>query len=140
MPRFLTYTFSRPFFGLNIPIPVQSVYLRDYAAKNKLDFTLPTTEICFGNSYYSLSNIFRALKNDEHFGAVSIMVLPLDNNEEFNNVINLIDGKSIILHFPLEGFRGGSAEVRAWRVEFNLMRSFQRSDNEPTNLILENRL
>lgn len=138
MSRFVTYSLPRPFFGLNIPISIQSAYLRDYAVKNELEFTLPTTEICFDNSYYSLSNILRALKNDEHFGAVSILVLPLNNSKKVRSIMDLIKHKSIKLHFPLEGFCGSSAEVLNWCEEFIFLRSLQASNDQQIIEILSN--
>ena len=88
MTRLVTYSMPRPFFGMNIPIPVQSAYLRDYASRNNLVFSLPVTEVCFGGSCYALSNIFRALSDGENFGAVSILVLPLDNELVFFEILN----------------------------------------------------
>ena len=120
--KFLTYALPREFFGMSIPIPIQSAYLRDYASRSKLNFHLPVTEVCFGDSYYSLSNLFRTIEDDDHFGAVSILCLPLIDMAMLTKILNLLEGKSIQFHFPLEGFLGSTGEILDWRESFIMMR------------------
>jgi sporadic carbohydrate cluster protein (TIGR04323 family) len=129
MIRLVTYSITRPFFGMNIPIPIQSAYLRDYASRNNLTFSLPVTEVCFGGSFYALSNIFRALVDGEHFGAVSLLVLPLDNETVFFELLNFVSKKNICFHFPLEGFCGDSKSVISWREDFITLRRLSASIN-----------
>lgn len=116
----------RCFYGINIPIPIQSAYLRDYAARSKLIFSLPVTEVCFGDSYYALSNIFRSLSDVAHFGAVSLLTLPLDDEAVFLELLNLTSTKKITFHFPLEGFSGDMQEVINWRRSFIELRALSR--------------
>jgi sporadic carbohydrate cluster protein (TIGR04323 family) len=111
---------------MNIPIPIQSAYLRDYAQRNGMNFRLPVTEVCNGGSYYSLSNIFRAISDDENFGAVSILCLPLEDESLYSRIISLIsDRKGIVFHFPLEGFVGQLNELQKWRSQFILMARYR---------------
>ena len=123
MKRLVTYSMPRSFFGMNIPIPIQSAYLRDYASRNNLAFSLPVTEVCFGGSFYALSNIFRAMVEGEHFGAVSLLTLPLDNEPVFFELLSLTSKKHIYFHFPLEGFYGDLKTVISWREDFITLRS-----------------
>ena len=44
MKKLFTYTVPRPFFGYNIPIAIQSCFLRDLF-KKKMLFSLPVIEI-----------------------------------------------------------------------------------------------
>ena len=120
--RFLTYALPREFFGMSIPIPIQSAYLRDYASRSKLNFHLPVTEVCFGDSYYSLSNLFRIIEDGDHFGAVSILCLPLKEIATLVQILNLLAGKSIHFHFPLEGFSGSNCKILECRESFIMMR------------------
>lgn len=115
--------------GMSIPIPIQSAYLRDYASRNNLIFSLPTTEVCLGNSYYVLSNIFRSFSDGEHFGAVSLLALPLNNESVFFELLNLTSGKGISFHFPLEGFCGDSNRVINWRQNFVTLHSLAAPKN-----------
>ena len=129
--KLVTYTLPRPFFKVNIPIPIQSAYLRDYATRNGLVFTLPTTEVCFEKSYYALGNLLRQLTNEDHFAAVSILALPLEDPVIFDKLKKLVEGRgSITFHFPLEGFVGTIQKVMAWREDFLFMR---RSSSKSTN-------
>lgn len=123
MTRLVTYSMPRPFYGINIPIPIQSAYLRDYASRNNLHFSLPATEVCFGSSYYVLSNIFRSLSDGEHFGAVSLLTLPLGNERVFIDLLNLTFNKGIRFHFPLEGFCDDLQGVVNWRESFITLRA-----------------
>lgn len=123
MTRLVTYSMPRPFFGMNIPIPIQSAYLRDYAFRNNLIFSLPVTEVCFGGSFYALSNLFRALVDGEHLGAVSLLTLPLDNESVFFELLSLTSKKNIYFHFPLENFNGDVKAVISWREDFIMLRS-----------------
>jgi len=127
MTRFVTYSMPRPFYGMNIPIAIQSICLRDYASRNNLTFSLPVTEVCFGASYYSLSNIFRNLADGEHFGAVSLLTLPLEDESVFFELMNFTAGKNISFHFPLEGLRGNLVTVINWREDFITLRSLSGS-------------
>lgn len=135
MTRLVTYSMPRPFFGMNIPIPIQSAYLRDYAARSNLTFSLPVTEVCFGASFYALSNIFRTLVDGEHFGAVSFLVLPLENETLFYELLSFTSKKKIRFHFPLEGLCGDLKTVTSWREEFMTLRSLSTSINKNTDVL-----
>lgn len=129
--KLVTYTLPRPFFKVNIPIPIQSAYLRDYATRNGLVFTLPTTEVCFEKSYYALGNLLRQLTNEDHFAAISILTFPIEDHVIFDKLKSLVEGReSITFHFPLEGFVGTIQKVTAWREDFLFMRS---SSSKSTN-------
>ena len=127
-----TYGFSRAFYGLNIPIPIQTVYLRDYAQRNKFEFSLPVTEISSVGSYYSLSNVFNDMKEGGNFGAISILVLPLFNKLMMSELFNLIKFDDVIFHFPLEGFVGDKNEILKWKDNFKLFNAYKKNlKNKP---------
>ncbi len=135
MTKFVTYSMPRSFFGMNIPIPIQSAYLRDYASRNKLAFSLPVTEVCFGGSFYALSNIFRTLADGEHFGAVSLLTLPLDHESVFLELLNFTSKKNISFHFPLEGFCGDLNAVMSWREDFITLRRLSTPTNGDVSIL-----
>ena len=91
-----------------------------------MTFSLPVTEVCFGDSFYTLSNIFRGLADGEHFGAVSLLVLPLQNKSVFFELLNFTSKKNLYFHFPLEGFCGDLKKVIAWREEFLTLRTLSK--------------
>ena len=132
--NFYTYGFPRTFYGLNIPIPMQTTYLRDYAQRNKFEFSLPVTEICLKGSYYYLSNIFNEMRDGDNFGAVSILVLPLFDKSMIRGLLSLIKYEQIVFHFPLEGFVGNKEEILKWKDNFKLFNLY-KSDFRNKSLI-----
>jgi sporadic carbohydrate cluster protein (TIGR04323 family) len=123
--KFFTYAFPRTFSGINIPIPIQTTYLRDYAQRNKLAFSLPVAEIITGKSYYFLSNIFAEMKEGDSFGAVSILILPLFEESLLMEILSLIKFEHINLHFPLEGFVGNKTEIKKWINEYKYLNLYK---------------
>ena len=61
MKKLFTYTVPRPFSGYNIPIAIQSCFLRDYASKKML-FSLPVTEIVKKDTYSMFKKNFKKKK------------------------------------------------------------------------------
>jgi len=49
-----TYSHARPFKGLNIPLPLQSTYLRHYANARGYIFSLPIVEWCIDGVFLEL--------------------------------------------------------------------------------------
>lgn len=115
MKNLFTYTLPRPFFGYNIPIAIQSSFLRDYAKKNKLNFSLPTTEITKENCYDILINLLSSKIKIENLGVVSGFVFPLNNKSKLENIFfkkNL--NKNIKIHMALENIILDPEEIIEW--------------------------
>ena len=115
MKNLFAYTLPREFEKINIPIPVQSTYLRTYAEKMDLIYNLPQTEICFRQSYHILKTLIRhvELNNTEpNIGMISILMLPIREYEKLKEIIKL--EQNIVWHFPLEGLVLKSNEVLDW--------------------------
>lgn len=99
MKRALTYTLPRPFSNYNIPIAIQSFYIRDYCIKQKLVFSLPITEISNENCYIMFKKNF--LKKKITLVMTSVFMLPIINKKLFNDIVSGINRLSE-LHFVLE--------------------------------------
>tara|TARA_B100000795_G_C22714986_1_gene405100 strand:- start:134 stop:556 length:423 start_codon:yes stop_codon:yes gene_type:complete len=113
-----TYTMPRPFYGYNIPIAIQSSYLRDYASKNKMHFSLPVTEISKLNTFQMLSGILNDKKQKiKDLAFVSIFVLPLDDYKKLKEIFGRKAHKNINLHFTLESLILTPAELLEWQKE-----------------------
>ena len=97
-----TYVVPRPFNGYNIPISIQSSYLKDYAKKNNLIFSLPVTEITSSNSYSILCGILQNNKELTDLAFTSIFVLPIADIDKVNQIFNKKVPTNIKLHFVLE--------------------------------------
>ena len=113
-----TYTLPRPFYGFNIPIAIQSAYLRDYAVKNKMRFSLPITEISKPNTYQMLCGILRD-KNQkiDNLAFVSIFVLPLNDSKKIKDIFSQKEYINMKLHFVLESLVLSPNELLIWQKE-----------------------
>ena len=76
MKKIINYVIPRPFNGFNIPIAIQSVYLRDYCKRKNYIFSLPATEFTKTDSYAMLSSLIEEKKQ-------GIMDLFLDLYSQF---------------------------------------------------------
>ena len=90
--------------SLQIPLPMQSVYMRYYCEKNKFLFTLPAVEICFKNSFYILRNLINNIPHNSHVCTSTINFLPYNDKIIFTTLLKDIKNKNITFHFPLENF------------------------------------
>ena len=105
MKTIKTYVVPRPFYGYNIPIAMQSSYLRDYAARNNYKFTLPVTEISKINSFAILNGALKDKnQNLSDLAMVSIFILPIFDKKKINFFFNASHLKEIKLHFVLESY------------------------------------
>ena len=70
------YVSSRPFGGYCIPVPIQSLVLRDYCQRNGLVYVLPVNENIFPHSYLILEGMIRDLSAYQGIAMCSIHMLP----------------------------------------------------------------
>ena len=84
MNNLKTYVLPRPFYGYNIPIAIQSSYIKDYAAKKNYAFSLPETEITTSNVYLVLKKILSNRLNTD-LAFTSIFMLPVYNKKMSDN-------------------------------------------------------
>ena len=120
MIRLFTYALPRSFNGQNIPIPVQSAFLRDYCIRNGYNFTIPTVEICVENSYYVL---FRSLFLRRHYeldiGLTSILMLPSKDSHLLKEILQI--NPLVNWHFVLEGLVLRHDEILLWFDDFHYL-------------------
>ena len=115
MNKLETYTLPRPFFNYNIPIAIQSSYLKDYANKKNLQFSLPITEIVKKECYYMFEKKFQ--NRVFQIGMTSIFMLPLKNEKLFKQIFRNINSNTIF-HFVLENLVLKKNDIIKWRVEY----------------------
>ena len=70
-----SYVLPRDFHGYNIPISIQSMYIKNYAENNGYQFVLPVTEISVKDNYYMLKKFSK--KNTYNLAMTSIFILPI---------------------------------------------------------------
>ena len=109
------YVIPRPFYGYNIPIAIQSAYLRDYAKRNKFRFSLPNTEISKPDSFSILSGILSDKENSfKDLAMVSIFILPVFDRKKIFKLFNKRHLNEIKIHFALESYIFSVGDLFNW--------------------------
>ena len=93
------YSLPRPFDGLNIPLPVQSCFLRNYAKNKGYFFVLPAVEWCIDGLYIQLRKLM-STENVSEIGMTSIKMLPLMKEQQLNNLLDC--SQEVNFHCVLE--------------------------------------
>ena len=97
------YVSCREFGGFRIPVPVQTIVLRDYCARNKLIYKLHVNENEFPHSYMVLDGMMRELDGLEGVLMFSMFMLPR-RAERRQAIYAEIFAAGIELHLVLENF------------------------------------
>jgi len=95
------YVTSRPFGGYSIPVPVQSLVLRDYCQRKALTFVLPANENIFPHSYLVLEGMIRDLRGFEGIVMCSMHMLP-QRAARRRVVFDTVLRQGCSMHFVLE--------------------------------------
>lgn len=117
----------RPFSNYNIPIAIQSSFIKDYCSKNNLLFSLPLTEIVKKNSYLIFKNNF--YKKKINLVMTSIFILPIKNQKFLHDVLKGLNN-STILHFVLENLVLNKKDLINWSNQYNLLSKFPKPYDE----------
>jgi sporadic carbohydrate cluster protein (TIGR04323 family) len=95
------YVSSRGFGGTYIPVPLQSLALRDYCARNKLMYKLHVNENMFPHSYMVLEGLVQNLDGLEGIVMCSMFMLP-ERAERRAKIYHHIFRQSVDLRFVME--------------------------------------
>ena len=97
------YVTARGFGPYVIPVPVQSLALRDYCARKKLLYVLPANENCFPHSYLVLEGMIEALSGYEGIVMCSMHMLP-QRAERRRRICRRVLEQDCSLHLVVEDF------------------------------------
>lgn len=97
------YVTARGFGPYVIPVPVQSLALRDYCARKKKLYVLPANENCFPHSYLVLEGLIRSLAGYEGIVMCSMHMLPQRAERRAAAFRRVID-QGCSVHLVLEDF------------------------------------
>jgi sporadic carbohydrate cluster protein (TIGR04323 family) len=128
------YVTSRGFGGYIIPVPVQSLVLRDYCARKKLLYVLPVNENMFAHSYMVLDGLIESLETYEGVLMCSMHMLP-QRPERRQRVVDRILEQGCTLHLVLEDLIISGAKDFERMEEFLLLSRLVVK--EPSPAILE---
>jgi sporadic carbohydrate cluster protein (TIGR04323 family) len=95
------YVTCREFGGLTIPVPIQSMLLREYCKKYNYIYKLHLNENIFPHSYMVLEGIVENLSDFEGLLMCSIFMLPKRASRR-EEIYNKILSENIAVHFVLE--------------------------------------
>ena len=96
------YVTSRTFGGTYVPVPLQSVALRDYCARHKLLYKLHVNENMFPHSYMVLEALVLNLSDLEGIVMCSIFMLP-ERPERRSHIYNNVFRQGAEIRFVQEG-------------------------------------
>lgn len=95
------YVTCRPFGGLQIPVPVQALVMRDYCQRNGYMYKLHVNENQFPHSYVVLNGVINELSMFEGLLATSMYMFP-KRAERRREIYQRILDQDASLHFVLE--------------------------------------
>jgi len=97
------YVTPRAFGGYLIPIPLQSLALRDYCARKKFIYVLPGAENIFPHSYLVLEGLLGDLTDYDGLVMCSMHMLP-ERAERRQGMYRQVLEQGCALHFVIEDF------------------------------------
>ena len=109
------YVTSRPFGQYSIPVPLQSLALRDYCQRMGLLYVFPVNENIFPHSYMVLEGMVQNLTDYEGILMYSMHMLP-QRQERRRKIYDSILQQGCAIHIVLEGIVVGN-ENDAERLE-----------------------
>ena len=95
------YVTCREFGGLTIPVPIQSLLLREYCKRKGYIYKLHLNENIFPHSYMVLEGIVENLIEFEGLLMTSIFMLP-KRSKRRSDIYKKVFDKKIGIHFVLE--------------------------------------
>ena len=116
------YVLPRPFSGYNIPIAMQTSFIKQYCEQSGYKFSLPIAELTMSNTYKVLEDYLDEVKN-ANLGIVSIFVLPIHNEKLMNRIFKKINRKEISFHAILESQVLSNENLKNWEKEFSYLSS-----------------
>ncbi len=97
------YVSCREFGGLRIPVPVQTIVLRDYCARHGLTYKLHVNENEFPHSYMVLDGMMRSLDDIQGILMFSMFMLP-QRAARRREIYDRVLAEGIELRLVLEDF------------------------------------
>ena len=98
-----TYSVPGVALGMNVPLPMQSSYMRLYAEKHDYIFCLPVVEIFNSPRKLMLGHLLHGLGAHEHVCTSTVLFLPLKSFSELAYIGEITIRKRLTWHFLLEG-------------------------------------
>lgn len=109
----VSYTHSRAFGCYNVPISMQSAYLKSFCKSKGLRFALPLTEYCIKGCYSALLGRLHSLHalgdESESVTVVATSIYIFAEVAKSGNVYSMLSRDNIMIVGVLEAFQGSIA-------------------------------
>jgi len=102
------YVTARGFGPYVIPVPIQSLALRDYCTRKKFVYALPANENCFAHSYLVLEGLIADLADYEGIVMCSMFMLP-ERPQRRRAIFKRVLDQGCSVHLVVEDFVVASA-------------------------------
>ena len=122
MKKLKPYVLPRPFSGYNIPIAMQTSFIKQYCEQSGYKFSLPIAEVTMSNTHQILEDYLDEVKN-ANVGIVSVFVLPINNKKLMSKIYKKINKKEILFHAILESKILSKEDLINWEREFSNLHS-----------------
>lgn len=97
------YVTARGFGPYVIPVPLQSLALRDYCTRKKFVYVLPANENCFAHSYLVLEGLIADLAAYEGIVMCSMFMLP-ERPQRRREIFQRVLDQGCSVHLVVEDF------------------------------------
>jgi len=130
MKKLRGYIYSREFMGERVPQAVQNLVIRDYCAKNSIQYLLSSTEYAMSDSSLMLSKVLRDLSGINGLVAYSLFQLPKNDKDRRRVYKTILDSKKE-LHFAIENIHiSNSSDIATieniWKIKKTLPNCLER--------------
>lgn len=123
-----TYTHSRRFGSYNIPIAVQSCFIRDYCKKSEIPFVLPRTEYCIKNCYSSLINMISEHNSTEKLVIIISSIYMLEEASNMNDdKQEILSNSNVIYNCVLENKSVNYQQAKDFLTECSIYNNIARN-------------
>ena len=123
------YILPRPFNGYNIPIALQTSFIKNYAEKNNFEFSLPLAELTTSDSFLIFENYINQHRKCE-IGVVTAFIFPIENRKLMEKIFKKYKKSKIYIHMILESEVFSIKQLLDWANEITVLRSISKTYNE----------
>ena len=122
--KFCAYATSRPIGQFVIPVPAQNSCLREYAARNNLEYAMPQLEDKYQNCFMQLYSVIENSEKNDIIGLYSLETFR-ENPKKSLEIIKYALKKRNTFYFVLENLRIKNIDdfmkiLKIWFIQKNI--------------------
>ena len=121
MKNYTPYILPRPFNGFNIPIPMQTAYIKNFLEMKGLKFSFPIAEFTTSKNFTVLKKYLDQKKTSDII-VVSIFVFPINESNLMKEIFKNYVNKKINFYGILETKMFSIPELLKWSSDISILR------------------